>query len=117
MTLHKFEGREVIGTKAKIVKTGDGLSESVALDPVELGLGETVFLLVEATVTRVSFEPVKDTASLIRVPTLAANTVTLVDKEFAGARLEAQRVKIEQAKGVERLSFDDDGEGEADGSE
>lgn len=115
MTLHKFEGRDVIGTKAKIVKTGDGLSESVALDPVELAMDETVFLLIEAKVTRVSFDPVKDTNSLIRVPTLTAQTVTLVEKDFAGERLEAQRVKIEQAKGIERLAFPD--EGDADGSE
>lgn len=110
--LHNFEGREVIGVTAKITNTGDGLSKSVALEPIEHELGDEVYLLVKTTVTGVAYKPVKDTSATVRQHTYSATLVTLVDKEFAAEKLEAQRIKIEQAKGVDRLDFAGGGDGE-----
>lgn len=115
--LHKFEGKEVIGTKVKITGAGDGLSQALAIEPTELKLGETVLVLVECTVDKITHERVKDTNVAQRVQSLKASTATIVDAEFAGDRLEQQRIKIEQAKGVDRLDFVGDGEGGDDGSE
>lgn len=115
-TLHKFEGKEVIGTKVKITGAGDGLSQALAIEPTELGLGDTVLVLTECVVDKITYERVKDTSVLQRVQSLKASTATIVDAEFAGDRLEQQRIKIEQAKGVDRLDFVGD-EGDGDGSE
>lgn len=109
--LHKFEGREVIGTKVKITGAGDGLSQALAIDPEELSLGETVYVVLECVVDKVIHERVKDTEALTRVQSLKAGTATLVDKSLVDEKLEAQRVKIERARGVERLDFVGDEEG------
>ncbi len=115
-TLHKFEGREVIGTKVKITGAGDGLSQALAIDPTELSLGETVYVVLECTVDKVIHERVKDTEALTRVQSLKAGTATLVDKDLVDAKLEAQRVRIEEAKGVSRLDFTEEGgDGDNDG--
>lgn len=110
-TLHKFEGREVIGTKVKITGAGDGLSQALAIDPEELSHGQIVNVLVECVVDKITYDRVKDTESLLRIQSLKAGTATIVDKDFVGDKLEAQRVKIEEAKGVNRLDFDPDDEG------
>lgn len=110
--LHKFEGREVIGTKVAIANAGDGLSEALAIDPEELSHGTTVYVVLECVVDSVTFKRVKDTEALTRVQRLKAGTATLVDKAMVGEVLEAQRVKIEHAKGVERLDFTEGDEGE-----
>lgn len=111
--LHRFEGRDVIGTKIKITGAGDGLSQALAIEPQELTIGETVYVVTECVVDKVTFEPVKDTTTLTRVQALKAGTATLVDKDLVHAHLEAQRVRIEEAKGINRLDFtgDDDADG------
>lgn len=103
--LHGFEGRHVIGTKVAITHAGDGLSEAMSIDPEELPLGAVVYVVLECETTRVAYEPVKDTGTLIRKHTLRAGTATLIEKDSVGQLLEDQRVKIERAKGVERLDF------------
>lgn len=115
--LHKFEGRDVIGTKIKITGAGDGLSQALAIDPQELTLGETVYVVTECVVDKVTFDRVKDTDTLVRVQSLKAGTATMIDKDLVHEKLEAQRVKIEEAKGNYALDFtgsDGDGDG-ADG--
>lgn len=105
--LHSFEGRDVIATKVAITRAGDGLSEAMSIDPEELALGSTVYVVLECETTRVGYEPVKDTGTLIRKHTLKAGTATLVEADLVSDLLEAQRAKIEQAKGIERLDFGD----------
>lgn len=108
--MSKFEGREVIGTKVAIVGAGDGLSESLAIDPVELKIGATVYVLTECVVAAVSLVPVKDTQSLTRNHKLKAGTTTLVDEGFAGETLAAQADKIAEARAASKLEFEGDGE-------
>lgn len=115
--LHKFEGREVIGTKIALTNAGDGLSQAMAIEPVELRSGTKVFLLMEAEVGKITFDPVKDSDVFVRVQQLKAGTATLVDKEFAGNLLEEQRARIEAAKGVQRLDFTGEDEGTGDGND
>jgi hypothetical protein len=114
--LHLFEQREVIATKVAITNAGDGLSQALAIDPVELTIGETVHVVLECEVAQIAFEAQKDTGLLVRKHKLRAGTATRIDKELVHDMLEEQRVKIEQAKGVERLDFPA-GDGQADGSQ
>lgn len=105
--LAKFEGREVIGTQIAITNAGDGLSKAMSIEPEQLKLGETVYIVLEATVSKITMQEVKDTRSLLRVQTLKAGTATLVDEELVSEVLEEQRVKLEEAEGVVRLDFGD----------
>ena len=106
--LSKFEGRDVLQSTIKVTNAGDGLSEALAIEPVEMHLGEKRYLLIEAEVSKVNYEELKDTGTLRRVHTLRAGVATLVDEEFAADMLDAQRVAIEEAKGITRIPFDDD---------
>jgi len=96
----------VIGAGVEIPNAGGGLNQAMAVEPVEYHTGETVFVVMECHVSKIRFDPVKDTNALRRIHTLVATTATLADKALVGDLLEQQRVKIEQARGVERLDFD-----------
>lgn len=105
--LHRFEGRDVIATKIAITNAGDGLSKALAIDPEELLIGDTVFVVLECTVGNISFTQVKDTDSLVRVQKLKAGPATIVDRDLVAAQLAEQATRIEEAAGVHRLDFAD----------
>lgn len=111
--LHEFEGRDVLQSSVKIVKAGDGLSKAVAVEPTEFAIGDEVYVVLHAVVTKVHYEPLSDTGTLRRVHTLSTETATSVAPEFAWEVIEQQRIAIERAAGVERLPLGDD-DGEAD---
>lgn len=111
--LNKFEGREVIGTRIAIANAGDGLSQAMAIDPQELTLGDTVHVVLECTVDKLTFERVKDTDALTRVQRLKAGTASLIDASLVSSVLEEQRLKIEAAQGVTRLDFTEDEDDES----
>lgn len=111
MALRKFEGRPVIGTGVAIKGAGDGLSKALAIEPEELTIGETVYVVMECTVTKISHAAVKDTDHLMRTQDLKANTVAIADKELVHDLLAAQQAKIDEAEGKKGLDFtegDDD---------
>lgn len=112
--LHKFEGREVIGTGVAIKGAGDGLSKALAIEPEELTIGETVYVVMECTVTKISHAKVKDTEHLMRTQDLHANTVAIADKELVVDLLAAQQEKIDEAEGRKKLSFTEEGDGSDD---
>lgn len=115
--LHKFEGREVIGTKVAITNAGDGLSKALAIEPEELAHGTTVYVVLECVVDSVSFKRVTDTQSLTRNQNLRAGTATLVDKALVADLLQAQREKIDAAEGKEQLDFNEAGGGTGTGGD
>lgn len=116
--LHKFERGEVIATRVAITRAGDGLSQALAIDPEELRIDQTVFVVLECAVKRVAFEGVKDApGKLQRIHTLVAGTSTLVPKELVAEYLEAQRTKIEEAQGREALDFVGDEGGDSEPTE
>jgi hypothetical protein len=103
--LSQFEGRDVLQSTIKVTNAGDGLSEALSIEPTEMHLGAKVYLLIEAEVSKVNYEELKDTGTLRRVHTLRAGTATMVDSEFALGILDTQREAIERAKGIVRLDF------------
>lgn len=106
--LSSYEGRDVVQATIKVTNAGDGLSEAMSIEPIEMRHGETRYLLIEAVVTRVQYDELKDTDVLRRVHTLKAGTATLVDPEFAVELILKQRKAIQSAKGVEEFDFTDD---------
>lgn len=71
-------------------------------------------IVLEYVVTKIGFTEVKDTDVLNRVHTLKAGTAVIIDREVVAEALDAQALKIERAKGVERLPLDGNGDGEGD---
>jgi len=109
-TLKPYEDREVVQSTIRVVNAGDGLSQAMSVDPAEYHLGETVHVVLECEVVKVTYDEISDTDVLRRVHTLRAGTGTIVEPKLVTEVLEAQRIAIERAKGVERLPVDGDGE-------
>jgi hypothetical protein len=114
-TLSQFDGRDVLRTTIAITKAGDGLSEAMAIDPQEFHHAERVFVVLECTVDKVRFDPIKDTQALTRVHVLSAGLSTIVDEDVVRSVLDTQAERIEEARlaaeraaGIHRLPFGGD---------
>lgn len=105
-----FDGREVLGESVAITGAGDGLSEALAIEPVGLHIGDTVYVVTECIASEISFKPVKDTNGLRRQMKLKAGTATIVDKELVAELIETQaeknRVARDLKSGKMRLDFE-----------
>lgn len=109
--LSKFERREVLSSTVAVTGAGDGLSQAMKVDPIELHHQETVYVVLECEVSKVRFDPVKDAdGALQRVHVLKAGRATLVDKELVEAALNEQSRKIDEALGNLHLPFNEQAE-------
>jgi hypothetical protein len=110
--LTAYKGRDVLRTSIAIRKAGDGLSEAMGLDPVELVIGDHVFVVLDCVVAHHDYGPIKDTDCLELKQVLNAEGATLVDEELVRKHLDDQQDRVrlarERAQGVQRLGFDGD---------
>ena len=106
--LAPFEGRDVLQCSIKVTNAGDGLSTALNVEPVEYHQADTVYVLLETEVARVSYEPIKDTETLRRVHTLRAGIGTVVDATFALEAIAEQKRKNLAAAGVVELPYEDE---------
>jgi hypothetical protein len=107
--LGSFEGADVIGTALILRNTGDGLSDSMEIAPVNLHVGDLIEFVGRAEVVGVRHDSAsKETSDLTRVHIARANLITLIESEEVDRLLDEHSVAIEKAKGVERLPFDTD---------
>ena len=104
--LQPFESRDVLQASMRITRAGDGLSTALTIEPVELHIGDTLFVLLECTVGEVSLRPLKDTEVLVRRHTLIAGVGTVVDGKWAREAVDKQKKKNLQAAGAHEL-FDE----------
>jgi hypothetical protein len=96
----------VLQSSIKVTNAGDGLSDAMLVDPAEYHLGDSVYVVLECVVARVDYQALTGVDALRRVHTLRAGTATVVSPELVSDVLEAQRVAIEKAKGIQRLDLD-----------
>lgn len=115
-SLAPFENHEVVGTSIAVTNAGDGLSQALKVEPVERERGETVFVLLETTVDKITFVGSKDDSeALIRQHTLKTVRGTIVDPGKAKPLIRATQKKIDEAEGREQLpGIDEPGEVEGD---
>ena len=110
--LSPMEGRDVLRSTIKIVRTGDGLSAALAIEPREFHHGEKVYVVVECEVTNIAFPPVKDTDALIRQHVLTAQAATIVEESLVRKVLDDQAERLlaakEAAAGITRLPYEGD---------
>lgn len=105
--LTAFEGRDVLQTTLRVTKTGDGLSQAMAIEPAEWHVGDRVTLVVDAVVSKVIHEPIKDTEALVRVHVCAADAALPVERKVVQKVLDAHRKALDEAKGQGTLELDD----------
>lgn len=103
--LTPYKGRAVVGATVKIRNTGDGLSSAMAVEPVELTVGERYHVVLECVVEKHVHEPEEKNVydRLILVNDLRAGRATIVDGTIVQEHLDAQQRKIEEAEGVHQL--------------
>ena len=93
-SLKPFHSQAVVATSIALTNAGDGLSKAVQTDPIELNIGDRVYLVIEADVSKVAFTPISPlSGELQRIHTLRAGTATIVDAVHVEELLEEQRVK------------------------
>src|SRR5262249_14836962 len=101
--LTPFDGRQVLNATVAIRNAGDGLSQAMSIDPIELHHGEKVYVVLECDVEKVRFDPIKDTQALSRVHMLKAGTSVIVDEDLVRAHLDDMERRIEEHAGITRL--------------
>jgi hypothetical protein len=108
--LGSLDGWPVRATSVAITNAGDGLSTAMKTDPVILHSGDTVYVVLECEVGKITFVPVEESEGWKRQHQLKAGVATIIDAESVKAAIDAQRelnVKAaEAAKGVQRLPID-----------
>lgn len=107
--LSAFEGRQVLGVGVEIPGAGGGLRDALTIDPQEFHYGETVFVVIEGKVGKLRFDPIADAGEAVkRVHVLDVQAATIAERETVERLLDEQAQRIEQAKGLQRLPFDDE---------
>ena len=113
--LSTFEGADVIGTALILRNTGDGLSDSMEIAPVNLHVGDVIEFVGRAEVVGVRHDSAsKETSDLTRVHIARASLITLIESDEVDRLLDEHSTAIEKAKGIEKLPFGEKPEGMSD---
>lgn len=114
--LTPYRGQPVMAAGVAIPNAAGGLHEALKVDPIELEIGDTVYVVLECEVRPPSYDPLdKDNyrGPLKLVNRLHAVEGTFVDQELVKAHLDVQRQRIEEAKSIEeRRRQEEAGQGE-----
>lgn len=85
-----FEGRQITKQTMALTNAGDGLSRAMKVAAETHKPGDKVFVLMETTVGKITFDPFDDTLCA-RNETLKAEVATIVDEAFAKETIDKQR--------------------------
>lgn len=107
--LGTFDGRDIIGAGVIVKKTGDGLSETVQVDPdlaLNIAQGDEGYIVFEYRCVAVQF-PVENRAEpsqggVKRVIVLDAGTATFLDEATVGKAIAEQAEKNERHRYLSR---------------
>lgn len=111
--LEPYESHDVVESTIRVTNAGDGLSAALEVDPVAFELGERVYVVLDCTVAKITFEALKDEPDeRRRVHTFKASTGTIVDGLLVRDVVDKQRRRIDEARGQLTLDAELDGEAE-----
>lgn len=113
-TLSDFEGSHVAAAKIEIADAAGGLREALAVDPVELHMGDEVHIVLHCRVKKVRFDPVdaktakrSSDDALVRVHVFETIEAAFIDADQVAehVRENVDRVKreVERLAGIQRL--------------
>lgn len=111
--LAKFEGQDVLASRIKVAKAGDGLSKALEVEPTEFHHGDRVFVVLETVVGNVEFPPLKDVDGLARLHRLDTTLATIVDGQLVAEMLDKQRVANAEHDGEPQMDLSG-GDGDGD---
>lgn len=111
--LAKFEGQDVLASRIKVGKAGDGLSKALEVEPTEFHHGDRVFVVLETVVGNVEFPPLKDVDGLARLHRLDTTLATIVDGQLVAEMLDKQRVANAEHDGEPQMDLSG-GDGDGD---
>lgn len=103
-----FEGLPTLEVSLEVRGIEGGLNEGLTIAPRVMHRGERVFLLLDGTVDDILHKGVKDREGWRRAHVIRVSAGTLVDEAFALDRLEEHERRLEQARGLQRLPFEDE---------
>ncbi len=92
-----FGGQEVSAVAVKVTNAGDGLSEAMRVDPIDLVFGQRVYLVTEGFVTKAEVAPANHLDPLGKVAVkyvIKAGTATFVDEGSVIAAIDLTRNRI-----------------------
>lgn len=96
--LKQHDGRDIRQHQIKVRNTGDGLSQAVTVDPVDLHIGDTVYALIECKKSKDGFEEINGGDDLKMVHVLRGGSATLITRDIARPLVEAQTERIIKAR-------------------
>lgn len=114
---HEFDGKPLTQRKIKITGAGDGLSEALKLEDVDLVADQSVVVLLRGKVEGATFKRDKDDDGYIRIDNIVAKSAKIVGPEANIEQIledheqqiaELRRREDEAKKGLKRIPFDDD---------
>lgn len=116
--LEDFEGCAVVRSGIEIPNAAGGLRDAMEIEPRQFHHAEKVYVVLECDVSKVRFDPIKDSDDLARVHVFSAQHAVIVDADLVKAQLQEQRDRIlkakEDAAGIQRIEFPDEPEDDGD---
>jgi hypothetical protein len=115
MTLTAFEAHDVLSVGIEIPGAAGGLRDPLKLDPVEMALESTCVVILKLSVSKVRFDPIKDTdGGLTRVHVMNVVEAAFADEGAVESilaetrrRVEEQKKLDDEAKGTPQLPLDE----------
>jgi hypothetical protein len=108
MSLNDFEGHPVYASGIEMPGASGGLNKALRVNDLELHHGDKGTIAISYEVTKVRFDPVRDTEGLERVHVLTVTGAAEIPDDMVAEALEQQAIRVEEAKGVKRLPLDSD---------
>lgn len=100
-TEREFEGDRISGSRIVVTKAGDGLSDSLKVDPVTLHKGDLVYFVLRGRVRKVGFPPARvdkgePSDDVVREHTIDTVDIAIVDEAAVAKMLETERERVER---------------------
>jgi len=92
--LSRFEDRDVLASTINVTKAGAGLSDALSVEPQEFHEGDTVYLVLQTTVTEVRHRGIKDIDALERRHVLETVLGSIVDGQAVAKLLDETKRKL-----------------------
>lgn len=102
--LGTYKGREIVGAAMALRNAGDGLSEAMQLEPVDLEIGQRVHIVIEAVVDQHKLVPaIKGDlhGPLQVVAGLKAEAAKIVENPTVAKLLDKHKAALNKAKEIE----------------
>lgn len=110
--LGTYKGREIVSAAMALRNAGDGLSEAMQLDPVELEIGQRVHIVIEAVVDQHRLVPAirGDVHGPLQIVAgLKAEAAKIVDNPTVAKLIDKHKAALNKQKEIEgQRSIEDD---------